>query len=161
MHDRSISKFTQHGLFRFTDLRTTSLINDIKVQTYFLLKLRLICVLFASLQELWIESLRMLIICFIVSKAFAMWKLSGCPASVYFESCYGNKQSIFNLFFLCFVFCQFLPLEKVWAIWMIYARNISIHQVILQLDYNQLLQNCWKFNNFKKRFREKAKTTDI
>lgn len=60
--------------------------------TNFLLKLRRNWELLASLQELWIESFRMLIICFIVSKAFSMWKLSGCPASVYFESCCENDE---------------------------------------------------------------------
>ena len=60
--------------------------------TNFLLKLRRNCELLASLQELWMESFRMLIICFIVSKAFSMWKLSGCPASVYFESCCENNE---------------------------------------------------------------------
>lgn len=60
--------------------------------TNFLLKLRRNCELLASLQELWMESFRILIICFIVSKAFSMWKLSGCPASVYFESCCENDK---------------------------------------------------------------------
>ena len=57
------------------------------LSTYRFLKLRRVWVLWASLQELWIESFRILIICFIVSRAFSIWKLSGCPASVYFESC--------------------------------------------------------------------------
>ena len=59
----------------------------LRLSTYRFLKFRRVWVLWASLQELWIESFRILIICFIVSRAFSIWKLSGCPASVYFESC--------------------------------------------------------------------------
>ena len=76
--------FKKKGILIFLILCRCSCLG---MSTYRFLKLRRICVLWASLQELWIESFRILIICFIVSRAFSIWKLSGCPASVYFESC--------------------------------------------------------------------------
>ena len=43
------------------------------------------------------ESFSTLIICFMISKALSMWKLSGWPASVYFKSCWEDGVIIHSL----------------------------------------------------------------